>query len=327
MITNWRHIFFWIPLRLKNCGIFFFIFSTIETAAFPFFVCIVIAKQVAALVSRLEKTVPKANADRPQSPPLSKNLDRAPEPLREVMASAVAAAEAAAASSTSESNGLPRNASSHMGGTIGGDGVKGAPTQPPMLGTLPSIDSSCGGSVRGACRVDSSGACNGSSRGADAACNGGGSTAAATPAKKFETIAVTPVRPLPSAGSATASPASPARGSGGGEEGGDVNGAPPGGKSAHDVLGDVAACEEIFGKAFRGGPQAAAGLAARLQREVCYSTCSFSFGRGGGGDTRGRREGVLFFPICHFQHLGYHHPSSLREIEGTTTNTGGFDYV
>lgn len=40
------------------------------------------------------------------------------------------------------------------------------------------------------------------------------------------------------------------------------------GKCAEDVLADVQASEEIFGKAFRGGPKAAAGLAARLQREV-----------------------------------------------------------
>lgn len=39
-------------------------------------------------------------------------------------------------------------------------------------------------------------------------------------------------------------------------------------KSALDVLADETASEEIFGKAFRGGRQAAAGLAARLQREV-----------------------------------------------------------
>lgn len=40
------------------------------------------------------------------------------------------------------------------------------------------------------------------------------------------------------------------------------------GKCAEEVLADVQASEEIFGKAFRGGPKAAAGLAARLQREV-----------------------------------------------------------
>lgn len=40
------------------------------------------------------------------------------------------------------------------------------------------------------------------------------------------------------------------------------------GKCAEDVLADNQASEEIFGKAFRGGPKAAAGLAARLQREV-----------------------------------------------------------
>lgn len=44
---------------------------------------------------------------------------------------------------------------------------------------------------------------------------------------------------------------------------------PPGAeerKRAEDVLVDKS--EEIFGKAFRGGPKAAAGLMARLQREV-----------------------------------------------------------
>lgn len=40
------------------------------------------------------------------------------------------------------------------------------------------------------------------------------------------------------------------------------------GKCAEEALADVQASEEIFGKAFRGGPKAAAGLAARLQREV-----------------------------------------------------------
>lgn len=39
-------------------------------------------------------------------------------------------------------------------------------------------------------------------------------------------------------------------------------------KSALDVLADDTASEEIFGKAFRGGRAAAAGLMARLQREV-----------------------------------------------------------
>ncbi|CAM9968143.1 unnamed protein product [Ectocarpus sp. 4 AP-2014] len=45
---------------------------------------------------------------------------------------------------------------------------------------------------------------------------------------------------------------------------------PPGAeerKRAEDVLADVDKSEEIFGKAFRGGPKAAAGLMARLQRE------------------------------------------------------------
>lgn len=40
---------------------------------------------------------------------------------------------------------------------------------------------------------------------------------------------------------------------------------------------DILMSEEIFGKAFRGGPQAAAGLVARLEREVQRSSC-----RGGG---------------------------------------------
>lgn len=40
------------------------------------------------------------------------------------------------------------------------------------------------------------------------------------------------------------------------------------GKCAEEVLADVQASEEIFGKAFRGGAKAAIGLAARLQREV-----------------------------------------------------------
>ncbi|CAM9201735.1 unnamed protein product [Ectocarpus sp. 13 AM-2016] len=52
---------------------------------------------------------------------------------------------------------------------------------------------------------------------------------------------------------------------------GDVNvSSPPGAeerKRAEDVLADVDKSEEIFGKAFRGGPKAAAGLMARLQRE------------------------------------------------------------
>lgn len=45
------------------------------------------------------------------------------------------------------------------------------------------------------------------------------------------------------------------------------------GKCAEDVLADTQASEEIFGKAFRGGPKAAAGLAARLQREVLRWSC------------------------------------------------------
>lgn len=44
------------------------------------------------------------------------------------------------------------------------------------------------------------------------------------------------------------------------------------GECAEDVLADNQASEEIFGKAFRGGPKAAAGLAARLQREVFTPT-------------------------------------------------------
>lgn len=38
--------------------------------------------------------------------------------------------------------------------------------------------------------------------------------------------------------------------------------------NALDVLADDSASEEIFGKAFRGGRAAAAGLMTRLQREV-----------------------------------------------------------
>lgn len=44
--------------------------------------------------------------------------------------------------------------------------------------------------------------------------------------------------------------------------------AAPGDECARDVLADETASEEIFGKAFRGGPEAATRLAARLQREV-----------------------------------------------------------
>lgn len=43
------------------------------------------------------------------------------------------------------------------------------------------------------------------------------------------------------------------------------------GKSAEEVLADVEASEEIFGKAFRGGPKAAAGLMKRLQKEVRWA--------------------------------------------------------
>lgn len=75
--------------------------------------------------------------------------------------------------------------------------------------------------------------------------------------KQFEKIEVTAVRQL-STGSNASDSASPVR-----------NGIPATiSKTAEEVLADGAASEEIFGKAFRGGPQAAAGLAARLQREV-----------------------------------------------------------
>lgn len=43
-------------------------------------------------------------------------------------------------------------------------------------------------------------------------------------------------------------------------------------KSAIDALSDASASEEIFGKAFKGGRKAAAGLVARLQREVTGTT-------------------------------------------------------
>lgn len=173
--------------------------------------------------------------DRPVSPPPSKNPERAPEPLRQVMASA--AVKAQAASAPANQNGKVMVA--------GDDGGGFNIPEPPMLGTLPSIDSSCSGSVNG--RTNGCSSVNGSIT------------------KKFETIEVTPVRP----------PASPVPAS----CNGDVGAVSPismgaEGKSADEVLADDTASEEIFGKAFRGGPQAAAGLAARLQREVsCPPFC------------------------------------------------------
>lgn len=67
---------------------------------------------------------------------------------------------------------------------------------------------------------------------------------------------------------------------------GSVDGDEGDGKSAEEVLADVEASEEIFGKAFRGGPKAAAGLMARLQREVRFKrtawewVCALLGGRG-----------------------------------------------
>lgn len=165
-------------------------------------------RKVAALVSRLEKSVPKAAAKAEANLPASikgLKIEKAPEPLREVLA-----AKTAEKGTVEEEKSLNRNASMHMGGYVNGD-QKGTlsgparagsppPPAPPTLGTLPSgeedqdpLDTSAG---------------------------------AASPM--------------------------------GGDEG----------KCAEEVLADVQASEEIFGKAFRGGPKAAAGLAARLQREV-----------------------------------------------------------
>eukprot|EP00903_Cladosiphon_okamuranus_P006615 g6462.t1 len=166
----------------------------------------VVRTQVAALVSRLEKSVPKAAAKAEADLPTSikdLKIEKAPEPLREVLA-----AKTAEKGTVDGGKPLNRNPSMHMGGYVNGD-QKGTlngplragspPPAPPTLGTLPSgeedqdpMDTSAG---------------------------------AASPM--------------------------------GGDEG----------KCAEDVLADVQASEEIFGKAFRGGPKAAAGLAARLQRE------------------------------------------------------------
>lgn len=176
---------------------------------------LIASRKVAALVSRLEKSVPKtaakAEADLPASIKDLK-IDNAPEPLREVLAAKTATAEKG---TIEEGKPLGRNASMHMGGYVNGD-QKGTlagparagspPPAPTTVGTLPSF--SLGSPVRSGAEEDA----------------------------------------------LDASAASPM----GGDDG----------KCAEDVLADVQASEEIFGKAFRGGPKAAAGLAARLQREV-----------------------------------------------------------
>lgn len=174
--------------------------------------------KVAALVSRLEKSVPKTAAKAGADVPVSikdLKIDSAPEPLREVLA-----AKTAEKDTFAEGKPLNRNPSMHSGGyvvdragTLSARGGGGAPVragspppQPTTLGTLPSL--SLGSPVRSGAEGD----------------------------------------PLDtSAASATGS-----------DEG----------KCAEEALADVEASEEIFGKAFRGGPKAAAGLAARLQREV-----------------------------------------------------------
>lgn len=177
---------------------------------------LIASRKVAALVSRLEKSVPKAAAKAEANPPADikdVKIDKAPEPLREVLA-----AKTAEKGTITGGKPLNRNPSMHMGGyakgdqkgTLNGSARAGSPPPaPPTIGTLPSF--SLGSPVRSGAEEDA-----------------------------LDTSAASTV---------------------GGDEG----------KCAEDVLADVQASEEIFGKAFRGGPKAAAGLAARLQREVRVS--------------------------------------------------------
>lgn len=178
------------------------------------------SRQVAALVSRLEKSVPKAAAKAETDLRASMKglkIDKAPEPLREVLA-----AKTAEKGTINGGKPLNRNPSMHMGGYVNGDqrgtlseGPARAASPPPApttLGTLPSF--SLGSPVRSGAEED-------------------------------------------------ALDVSAASSSVEGDEG----------KCAEEVLADVQASEEIFGKAFRGGPKAAAGLAARLQREVRIFPC------------------------------------------------------
>lgn len=222
----------------------------------------VVRTQVAALVSRLEKNAPVVNPGRPVSPPPSKNPERAPEPIREALIAHKAAVESQAAdeasqaptpmltpstslsasiSSSSSADGctipavpegcvvgggnLTRNASMHLGGSMGG----GAGGRHAMVGTLPSAKLSHDSLFR---MLD-----------VDVDVGMGVDVGA---------VSV----------SGDGSESSPVR-------------ADPGGQCARDTLADETASEEIFGKAFRGGPEAATRLAARLQREVGLSVFLF----------------------------------------------------
>lgn len=209
--------------------------------------------QVAALVSRLEKNA-KLKSNSPKTPL---------ETSRQVISTY-------STSSMKEAS-LPRNPSMHLGGFVNGSGMN-------TLGTMTSMDSSGNISDSGIFSKElrrdglssstlSTAASTDSSVGSESDCavrgNGDGirprevtvnelseseygkrpKDFALDSTKKFETIAE-----AVSDGGAYAE------------------------DSCNESTGvsdaDILMSEEIFGKAFRGGPQAAAGLVARLEREV-----------------------------------------------------------
>lgn len=210
-------------------------------------------------MSRLEKNA-KLKSNSPKPAAMSTNTKTPLETSRQVISSY--------SISSAKETSLPRNPSMHLGGFINGSGMN-------TLGTMTSMDSngniSESGTFSKGLRRDGlssstlSTAASTDSSESDCTVRGNGDgirskevivnelfeseystrpkDSALDSTKRFETIA----EAVPDGGAHAGDRCNEATG-------------------VSDA--DILMSEEIFGKAFRGGPQAAAGLVARLEREV-----------------------------------------------------------
>lgn len=215
----------------------------------------VVRTQVAALVSRLEKNAPVVNPGRPVSPPPSKNPERAPEPIREALIAHKAAVESQAADDASRAPTPTLTPSTSLSAsTSSSSSADGC--------VIPAVPEGCvigGGSLTRNASMHLGGSMRGGAGGRQA-------MVGTLPSAKLSHDSLDRMLDVDVGVGLDVEAVSV---SGDGSESSPIR-AEPGDKCARDTLADETASEEIFGKAFRGGPEAATRLAARLQREVGF---------------------------------------------------------
>ncbi|CAN0556262.1 unnamed protein product, partial [Laminaria digitata] len=213
--------------------------------------------QVAALVSRLVKNAPVVNPGRPVSPPPSENPERAPEPIREVLIAHKAAVKSQAADDASQGPTPTLTPSTSLSASTSSSSSADGCAIP----AVPEGHVVGGGKLTRNASMHLGGHLGGSMRG-----GGKHAMVGTLPSAKLSHDSLDRMLDVDvGVGVGVDVEAVGVNGDGSGSS--PVR-AEPGAPCARDTLADETASEEIFGKAFRGGPEAATRLAARLQREV-----------------------------------------------------------